>query len=259
MHDKNLNEKINKAVQLIKSSDKIVIFTGAGISTNCGIPDFRGENGIYNMVKKKYNLPYSEAVFDISYFEHDPHPFYDLTKELFKSDIQPSLSHKFIAWLEEKGKTINVVTQNIDMLHTKAGSKNVIECHGTYLTAHCLKCGKKFEINSFEDKLKKGEIPLCICSGIIKPDVVFFGEMLPDKFYIAYHNPPEADLVIVMGSSLMVQPAAGFALMLANKINSMIINNEPTVYDKIFDLVVNMDIDEFSSAVWEKLKKNNKF
>jgi len=249
-----INEKINNAIDLIKSSEKIIVFTGAGISTNCGIPDFRGKNGLYEIVKKKYNLPYPVAVFYFSYFKYNPQPFYHLSKELLNIDIKPSISHKFIAWLEEQGKLKLVITQNIDMLHTKAGNKNVIECHGSYLTAHCIKCSKKFDLDQIEGKIKKGEIPLCECSGIIKPDVVFFGEQLPNNFYNAYQHPPEADLIMVMGSSLMVQPAAGFALMYAEKIKSIIINNDKTNYDNMFDFVLNMDLDEFSKTVWDKLK-----
>lgn len=249
-----IENKIEKAIKLIKDSSNIVVFTGAGISTSCGVPDFRSENGLYSIVKQRYKLPYPEAIFEISYFKNNPEPFYSLSKELFTKNITPSISHRFIAYLEEIGKIAIVVTQNIDMLHSKAGSKKVIECHGSYSTAHCLNCKKEYIFKDIEPSILEGEIPYCSCNGLIKPDVVFFGEMLPKSFYEIYQNPPKCDLIIVFGSSLVVQPAASFALMIANKTNSIIVNRDKTDYDSIFDLSLNMEIDKFTEKVWEKLK-----
>jgi NAD-dependent SIR2 family protein deacetylase len=249
-----MNSEINKIAELIKSSMHIAVFTGAGISTSCGIPDFRSENGLYNIVKKKYNLPYPEAIFEINYFKDNPKPFFELSKDFFSNNVQPSISHKFIAWLEEKNKISIIVTQNIDMLHEKAGSKKVIACHGTYSHAHCQKCGKSYKFKEIEVSMKNGTVPYCTCNGIIKPDVVFFGEQLPEEFFKAYTNTPKTDLLIVMGTSLQVQPAAGFALKLANEVKSIIINKDPTYYDDVFTYKINDDLDKISNILWNTLK-----
>lgn len=248
---------LSNIVELFKKSDKITVFTGAGISTSCGIPDFRGPNGLYNTVQKKYNLPYPEAIFEINFFKKDPKPFYNLSKELFNTNIQPSLSHKFIAWLEKKDKIALVMTQNIDMLHKIAGNTKVIECHGTYSTSHCLSCQKSYNIKKIEKPMKKGEVPYCSCGGVIKPDVVFFSEQLPIEFFEAYQNPPETDLLLVMGSSLSVQPAAGFALKLAGFTTSIIVNLESTLYDSMFNFSIKEDLDTFSKQIWNVLKEKN--
>lgn len=246
---------LSNIVELFIKSDKITVFTGAGISTNCGIPDFRGPNGLYSSVQKKYNLPYPEAIFDINFFKKDPKPFYLLSKELFNTNIKPSLSHKFLAWLEEKNKIALVMTQNIDMLHKLAGNKKVIECHGTYSTSHCLNCQKSYDIKEIETPMKNGEVPYCTCGGIIKPDIVFFSEQLPADFFDAYQNPPETDLLLIMGSSLTVQPAAGFALKLAGFAASIIVNLESTMYDSKFNFFIKEDLDAFSKQIWDALKK----
>ena len=248
-------EILTKIVDIFKRSNKITVFTGAGISTTCGIPDFRGANGLYNSVQQKYDLPYPEAIFDINYFKNNPEPFYDLSKELFSTKISPSLSHEFIAWLEAKNKIALVMTQNIDMLHKKAGNKKVIECHGTYTTAHCINCNKEYKIEEIEPSMRKGEVPYCSCEGYIKPDLVFFGEQLPISFFNAYQNPPDTDLVLVMGTSLTVQPAANFALKVAGNTTSIIVNLETTLYDSIFTYSIKEDLDNFSKQIWDELKK----
>ncbi len=250
---KNLDENIITEIKnLIDTSKSIIVFTGAGVSTNSGIPDFRGPNGLYKIVQKKFNLPFPEAVFEINYFKNNPKPFFELSKEIFNNEIKPTKFHQYIAYLESIGKISLVMTQNIDMLHQKAGSKKVIECHGSYLTAHCLKCKKAYQFFEYENNLKEGSVPYCSCKGVIKPDVVFFGESLPDNFFEVYHNPPEADLLIVAGSSLTVQPAASFALNLLRDTKSILINLEETYYDHLFNYVFNIDIDTFVDKIWDK-------
>lgn len=246
---------IENAIDAIRKAQNILVLTGAGISTNSGIPDFRGEKGLYNIVKKYGNLPYPEAIFDIEYFRINPKPFFNLSKDLFYSDSHPSICHDFLAWLEEKGKIKLIVTQNIDMLHTIAGSKNVLECHGTYTTAHCQKCGRKYSSEEYSPAIMENKIPRCSCGGIIKPDVVFFGENLPDSFYNLYYDRPKFDLVIVMGSSLTVNPAASVVMSFTDKIPSMIINLEATHYDNQIDYVIHKDLDEFAKIAWKNLKE----
>jgi NAD-dependent SIR2 family protein deacetylase len=242
-------------VNLFNNAQKITVFTGAGISTTCGIPDFRGPHGLYSFVQEKYELPYPEAIFDINYFRENPEPFFDLSKELFSVNIIPSLSHKFIAWLEKENKIALVMTQNIDMLHRKAGNKKIIACHGTYTTAHCLNCNKLYKLEEIEESMKKGEVPYCECGSFIKPDVVFFSEQLPIEFFDVYQNPPETDLLLVMGTSLTVQPAASYALKIADSTKSIIVNLESTAYDSIFNYSIKEDLDKFSKQVWDELKK----
>ena len=152
-------------IELLTVSHEIVVFTGAGVSTNCGIPDFRGPDGLYHTLKQQYDLPYPEAIFDLGYFQQNPTPFFDLSRNICSENIEPSLAHKFIAWLEQQKKVALVVTQNIDMLHHQAGSEKVIECHGTYRSAHCLLCGKKYQLKDIEAEMQAGSVPYCGCGG----------------------------------------------------------------------------------------------
>lgn len=240
---------VKSVKEKILNSKSIGIFTGAGISTNSGIRDFRSVGGLYSYAKEKYNLPYPEAIFDIEYFKSDPKPFFDLSKEMLSKNIEPTVAHKKIAYLENIGKIKIVVTQNIDMLHEKAGSNNVVNCHGTYKTATCQTCRKKYQLNEYLEKLQSGEIPYCDCKGVIKPDVTFFGETLPKEFYEILENPPKLDLLITIGSSLQVEPAASFVKYYFKKVPTVLINRDSTPYDKYFDYILNMDIDDFFKEI----------
>jgi len=189
---------------LIRRSKRVVALTGAGISTAAGIPDFRGPQGLY--VTRQYD---PETVFDISYFHRDPEPFYDFTRDFLSAihTIEPTFTHSFLADLEAQGKLTAVVTQNIDSLHQKAGSGNVISVHGDYWTSHCLACRKDFELARMEEMVREAPVPLCSCGGVIKPDVVFFGEAVRDLEHAAFAV-AASDLLLVLGSSLAVYPAA---------------------------------------------------
>ncbi len=240
---------LDEVKNLVTKAKKIVVFTGAGVSTNSGVPDFRGPNGLYSTVGKRFNLPYPEAVFDIDYFHRNPLPFFQLSKEMFGEKIQPTLFHKFVANLEKHNKLSILMTQNIDMLHTLAGSTKQIECHGTYSYATCLKCRKKFKLDDIKQTMLAGEVPYCECGGIIKPDIVFFGENLPTEFYEIMNNPPEADLLIVAGTSLTVYPAAQFPLYYLGRVPSVLINLQRTEYDSKFNYVIHEDIDEITKQI----------
>lgn len=183
----------------------IVALTGAGLSTAAGIPDFRGPKGLY--VTKRYD---AEKVFDIDHFRRDPEPFYQFTRDFLTvlDDIEPTFTHTFLAQLERTGKLAAVITQNIDMLHQKAGSKNVVAVHGDYTRSHCLSCGAAFELEDLRKKIAAGSTaPRCICRGIIKPDVVFFGEAVKD-LHAGELLAARSDFFLVLGSSLTVYPAA---------------------------------------------------
>lgn len=236
---------IKEIKDILNKTKRIGFFTGAGISTSCGIPDFRGEKGLYSYAKKKYSLPYPEAIFDIDYFEENPKPFFLLSKEMLSADVYPSLAHLAIADLEKSGKETIVVTQNIDMLHEKAGSENVINCHGSYTNGTCRKCNEKFSYSHFIDDILNSRIPKCNCGGVIKPDVTFFGESLPMDFYNLLERPPKLDIVFAIGTSLQVEPAASFVKYYLGKIPTVLVNMGETPYDRYFDYVVNMKIDDF--------------
>lgn len=247
---------LDEVITLINNSNNILFFTGAGISTNCGIPDFRSQNGLYSYAEERYKVPYPEAVFDLDFFKKNPEPFYKLTKDLISKKIKPSTTHNLISNLEEQDKLLLVATQNIDMLHEKAGNKKVLSCHGSYLKGTCRSCGKLYRLVDYKEDLLKGVIPYCKCSGIIKPNITFFGEPLPQQFYDFLSNPPTVDLVITMGTSLEVQPANQIPLQYCGKVPTVIINIGKTKYDSYFDYTLSMDCDDFSKEVINKLNSN---
>jgi NAD-dependent SIR2 family protein deacetylase len=172
---------------------------------------------------------------------------------MFSRQPSPTKCHEFIAWLEEMNKVSIIVTQNCDMLHHLSGSKKVLECHGTFRTAHCLYCDKKFHLTDYKHTISDGMIPRCECGGIIKPDIVFFGEKIPEDFYQVINFQPEADMILILGTSLNVQPSSKFALEIAERVPSVIVNLEPTQYDDEMTYVLHVDLDEFAEKVWEVL------
>jgi NAD-dependent SIR2 family protein deacetylase len=244
-----MSDAISRLSSMIREARSIVAFTGAGISTAAGIPDFRSPGGLYDLAKERYELPYPEAVFEIGYFKRRPEPFFELSAGLLGRDVAPTFAHRFLAQLEEGGKDVLVVTQNIDMLHTKAGSTKVIEFHGSYRSAHCVGCGKGFEYRDIESALLAGQPPRCDCGGIVKPDVVFFGEALPEAFYALAAKPPEPELFIALGTSLQVQPAASFALAMAKTCPSALLNRDETGFEGAFDVFVRGELDAISMAL----------
>lgn len=188
----------------IRRARRVVALTGAGISTAAGIPDFRGPDGLY--VTRKYD---PDAVFEIGAFHRDPAPFYEFTRDFLAviRSIQPTSTHTFLANLEAEGKLTAVVTQNVDSLHQKAGSKNVISVHGDYWTSHCTSCNDEFVLARMEEMVQKDPVPRCSCGGVIKPDIVFFGEAVHD-LDLAAQAVVASDLLLVLGSSLVIYPAA---------------------------------------------------
>ena len=194
----------DECAERIRSSKRIAALTGAGISTAAGIPDFRGPNGLY--VTRRYD---PDAVFEIHAFRRNPLPFYDFTRDFLGAvrTTEPTLTHHFLAGLEAERKLTAVVTQNIDSLHQKAGSKAVVSVHGDYWTSHCLSCHAEFDLDYMEKAAFAEEVPHCPCSGLIKPDVVFFGEPVY-ALERAAAVAAGSDFLLVLGSSLNVYPAA---------------------------------------------------
>ena len=223
--------------KIIQASENIVFFGGAGVSTESNIPDFRSEKGMYN-IKSKYNFP-PETMLSHSFFINQTSLFYDFYKtSMIFPNAKPNLAHLTLAKLEQMGKLKAVITQNIDGLHQKAGNKNVLELHGTIYKNHCIKCGKEY---SAEYVFNSEDIPRCECGSIIKPNVVLYGEMLPEDFVLAEKYISECDLLIVAGTSLIVEPAASLINYFRGK-NLVIINNDETPYDKRATLIINEDL-----------------
>ncbi|MBC7190397.1 RNA polymerase subunit sigma [Candidatus Aerophobetes bacterium] len=237
-----------RCARIIENSNFLVALTGAGISTNAGIPDFRGPCGIYTT--QKYGPEY---VFHIDYFTRNPQPFYRFARDFFKiiDEAKPTFCHFFLAKLEEKGRLKGVITQNIDFLHQKAGSRKVIELHGNFLKSFCLECGREFHLEIMRRKIFEEEVPRCICGGLIKPDIVFFGEMVKN-LDVAEKLASSSDLLLVIGSSLTIYPAAGIPEVARGKI---IIVNKERVNFSPFERVIfyREDVDSFLKKVAEHL------
>lgn len=181
-------------------------------SSSRPVPDFRSPNtGLYANLAR-LNLPHAEAVFDISYFRSNPKPFYVLAKELYPGQFHPTVSHVFIALLAAKGLLSQLFTQNIDCLERRAGVPDdlIVEAHGSFATQRCIECKQPFPDDAMREFVARGDVPRCPpCKGLVKPDIVFFGEALPTAFAAKGHFPRTADLVLVLGTSLMVFPFAG--------------------------------------------------
>ncbi|KZL83881.1 sir2 family protein, partial [Colletotrichum incanum] len=229
---KTLQARTLEAVaDYIKSGEvkKIAVMTGAGISTAAGIPDFRSPGtGLYANLAR-LNLPYAEAVFDISYFRKHPEPFYYLAKELYPGKFYPTVSHAFIALLAKKGLLQMNFTQNIDCLERRAGvpDDKIIEAHGSFATQRCIECGTTFPADRMQKHVQDEVVPKCdTCDGLVKPDIVFFGEALPESFRNNTHLPAMADLIIVLGTSLSVYPFAGLAEASRSGIPRLLLNRE---------------------------------
>lgn len=237
--------KINQLQDIINTSDNIVFFGGAGVSTESGIPDFRSESGIFNSLKKYGATP--ETLVSHTYYQDHTEEFFNYYKEnLIFKDAQPNPAHITLAKLEKTGKLKAVITQNIDGLHQKAGSKEVLELHGCILRNYCQICGKKYGLNHILDS--KG-VPKCECGGIVKPDVVLYEEPLNNavlSFAIDYIS--NADTLIIGGTSLVVYPAAGL-INYFNGDDLILINKSETQYDNIASLVINDAIGEVFSKI----------
>jgi NAD-dependent deacetylase len=232
-------DKIQKLQSIIDNSDNIVFFGGAGVSTESGIPDFRSVDGLYN---QKYDYP-PEEILSHTFFMRNPGEFYRFYKDkMLELDIEPNAAHKKLAELERAGKLKAVVTQNIDGLHQKAGSKIVYELHGTVHKNYCMKCGKFFDARYVKAAEK---IPYCDeCSGIIKPDVVLYEEGLDDSTVRGAVNAiANADVLIIAGTSLTVYPAAGMVRYFSGS-NLVLINRDPTPMDSAADLVLHDKVGE---------------
>ncbi len=219
---------------IINNSKRIVFFGGAGVSTESNIPDFRSDEGIYQ--EKKYRFP-PETMLSHSFFERYPEEFYDFYFEkMIYPSAKPNPAHIALAKLEEQGKLTAVITQNIDGLHQAAGSKKVLELHGSVLRNRCMNCGKKYGLESMLSQ--KGLVPRCDCGSIIKPEVVLYEEALDQSVMEeAVWHIRHADCMIVGGTSLAVYPAAGLIGYFRGQ-NLVLINKTATSYDREATLII---------------------
>ena len=226
----------------------VCALSGAGISTAAGIPDFRGAGGLYS--SGRYN---PDTVFDIGYFQHNPKPFFDFSRDLLSivDKLSPTRTHKFLAKLEEDGLLNSIVTQNIDPLHEIAGSKQVVAIHGNYASGHCQNCGMSYDYENMKEMIFNSDIPSCAkCSGVVKPDIVFFGEAVYGMER-AITEVSKSKLLLVLGSSLVVYPAAS----LPNYARRIVVVNKGSVSlnadnDRYF---VDSDLDKYFTEVQKNL------
>ncbi|XP_030380563.1 NAD-dependent histone deacetylase sirtuin-1 [Scaptodrosophila lebanonensis] len=268
-------------IELVQKSENIIVLTGAGVSVSCGIPDFRSTNGIYARLAHDFpDLPDPQAMFDINYFKRDPRPFYKFAREIYPGEFKPSPCHRFIKMLETKGKLLRNYTQNIDTLEQVAGIQRVIECHGSFSTASCTKCKYKCNADALRADIFAQRIPVCpqcqpnveqsvdasvavteedlkqiVENGIMKPDIVFFGEGLPDEYHtVMATDKDKCDLLIVIGSSLKVRPVAHIPSSIPGSVPQILINREQLHHLK-FDVELLGDSDVIINQICHRLAK----
>ena len=231
-----MNSKLDTLKIWVDEARRIVFFGGAGVSTESGIPDFRSVDGLYN---QKFKYP-PETIISHSFFQRKPEEFFEFYKEkMLPLGFEPNVTHKVLARWEREGKLLAVVTQNIDGLHQKAGSRNVLELHGSVLRNYCTRCHRSYSAEYVKNA--KG-VPLCDCGGVVKPDVVLYEESLDqDVMYRAAKAISEADLLIVAGTSLTVWPAAGMIRYYRGK-RLVLVNRDATPFDSEADLVLHQSL-----------------
>ncbi len=231
--------------QWVSESEKIVFFGGAGVSTASGIPDFRSVDGLYS---QKFDYP-PETILSHTFFLHEPEYFFRFYREkMLPLGIEPNITHRVLAQWEQEGRLSAVVTQNIDGLHQKAGSKNVLELHGSVLRNYCTRCGKFYDAQFVKDA---PGIPRCACGGLVKPDVVLYEESLDQRTMDgAAQAIEDADMLIVAGTSLTVYPAAGL-LHYYQGDRMVLINRDPTPRDYMADLLLHASLSDVFSRLSE--------
>jgi len=230
--------------EMIEGARVITALTGAGISTGSGIPDFRSPGGIY--------ATNDMDIFDIEVFRRRPEVFYEFARWfaplLWKA--RPNAAHRALAEWEAAGREVHIATQNIDDLHERAGSGRVYHLHGDFRRGHCMECGREYGMESFTGVIKGGEVPRCECGGVVKPDIVFFGERLPeDAWRASVAAVQAADLLLVIGTTLLIYPAAALPEYRRDDARLVMIGEGRTHLDNEADLVVREKIEDFLGGV----------
>ena len=231
-------DSIREASVRIRRARRIAVLTGAGISTPSGIPDFRSADGIYSDER-------TANVFDIGEFRRRPELFYRFAREFYPllERAQPNAAHRALAEWEHGGKEVHIATQNIDDLHQRAGSTRVYPVHGTVETSTCMDCGQTRQTHHLVSQVMAGDIPRCECGGVFKPDITFFGEMLPEIAWDrAVAAMRQADLILVIGTSLAVYPAASLPDYRKNQAELILVNRDPTPLDAEAHIVLRGDL-----------------
>lgn len=242
-------DKIKKLIELIKESNNIVFFGGAGVSTESGLKDFRSVDGLYN---EKYDYPPEEILSHTFFINKTDEFFRFYIDKLNTKNLKPNITHIVLSDLEKIGKIKAIVTQNIDGFHQEAGSKNVLELHGSIKRNYCMNCNKFYDDTFI---FNSNGIPTCSCGGIIKPDVVLYEEGLDNetvKATIKYIS--EADLLIIGGTSLNVYPATSFLKYFKGK-HLVLINRDKTMYDNECDLVINDNLGKVFTEIKKEIFK----
>ena len=243
-----MQSQITAAKQLLANAKHIIALTGAGISKPSGIPDFRSpRTGLWATVDPM-------EIASIASFRRDPNRFYDWLRPLSQTtqNAQPNAAHQALADLESANKLKAIITQNIDGLHGAAGSQHVLELHGNLRKMVCINCRHEYDGKHFvQDFVQSGKVPYCYCGSVLKPDVVLFGEMLPEAIYAeAYKQTTCCDLMLVAGSSLQTAPAGDLPLLALNyRAKLIIVNLEPTPIDSLANIVIHADVAEILPAL----------
>ena len=241
-------DKIKQLTDIINNSENIVFFGGAGVSTESGIPDFRSQDGLYNM---KYDYS-PETILSHSFFMSNTKEFYRFYRDKMITDAVPNDAHKALYLLEKQGKLSAIVTQNIDGLHQAAGSKKVFELHGSIHRNYCMSCHKFFDLSAIKNST---DIPRCDCGGIIKPDVVLYEEGLDSEtLYGSIDAIQNADTLIIGGTSLNVYPAAGLISAFKGR-HLIVINKSATPQDKNAELVISEPIGKTLKTAMQELNR----
>jgi len=253
-----MKEQLEKIAQWIITSKRVIVFSGAGLSTESGIPDFRSPGGVWD----KYN-PEDFYFQNFLASEASREKYWQMATEMWEpiKKAQPNLAHLAIAELEKFGKLDCVITQNIDGLHFRAGNseEKVIQLHGTAIFVSCLSCQKRYDRDEIQERIKNGQrAPRCDdCDGLLKPATISFGQSMPEReTQEAYHRSSLSDLFIVIGSSLVVQPAASMPLVAKrNGAKLVIINRDPTPYDDLADIVIHGQAGPTMANILREVKK----
>ncbi len=249
-----MDDLAKRAAAMIREARKILVFTGAGLSTESGIPDFRSPGGVWDKYDPS-DFYFQKIISD----ENSREKYWKMSTEFYGTmkDAIPNPAHFAVKSLEDIGKLLAVVTQNIDHLHHKAGNspEKIIEIHGTAFSVSCLSCGRKYDRDEIEDRLKTGvKVPYCDdCSGILKPDTISFGQAMPqDEMAQATMDARDCDLCLVLGSSLVVYPAASVPMQAVhNGARLIIINRDKTPLDSSADLVIHESVSKVLARIME--------
>jgi NAD-dependent deacetylase len=247
-----MNSAVKQLSEWIRSAERIVAVTGAGISTGSGIPDFRSASGIYS---NSQNV----NVFDLNAFIRNPSIFYTFARRFYPQvhNAEPNTAHRALSDWQLQGKDVVVVTQNVDDYHQRAGSSPVYTVHGNYIHSTCRKCGDRVETETLFPRIEQEDIPCCSCGGVYKPDITFFGELLPEYDWNASVDAiSRCDLLLVLGTSLLVHPAAALPGYRSLNARMVIINRDPTPLDSEAQLVIHEDLCEVMETVSKALNRN---